>query len=161
MDADADADALAGARIKKRERAAMQETRALYRKADAAYAPFGCPASGECCQLATTQREPWLWRPEWLLLLERAGEIHGGLPPPRSDGGCPFLDAAGKRCTVYADRPLGCRTFFCHRITGPREQPRDLLNALSKRLEHVAQTLDDDRAPDARPLTAWYSAEQA
>ena len=36
---------------------AIQETRAVLRKADEAYAPFSCPASGECCQLSTTKRE--------------------------------------------------------------------------------------------------------
>ncbi|MHB8878075.1 MAG: YkgJ family cysteine cluster protein, partial [Myxococcaceae bacterium] len=54
-----------------RERAALLETRALYRLADAAYAPFSCPASGECCQLAARGREPWLWPSEWRLLQAR------------------------------------------------------------------------------------------
>src|SRR5205823_5208735 len=83
-------------------------TRAIYRLADAAFARWSCPSSGECCQLAKTGRQPWLWPSEWKLIAARKG-------PPRADGGCPFLDAAGARCTVYADRPLGCRTFFCGR----------------------------------------------
>ncbi|RYZ31921.1 MAG: YkgJ family cysteine cluster protein, partial [Myxococcaceae bacterium] len=47
---------------------ALQETRTVYRQADEAYAPYSCPASGECCQLAVTKRQPWLWLPEWELL---------------------------------------------------------------------------------------------
>lgn len=129
---------------------ALQELRAIYRQADAAYAPFSCPASGECCQLAKTKRQPWLWYPEWLLLARGRP-----LPPPREDGGCPYLDAEGKRCTVYADRPFGCRTFFCERIRGPARQPGDTVNALLVRLEYVSQRiLPSLTAP--RPLLDWH-----
>ena len=126
---------------------ALKEVRAIYRQADAAYAPFSCPASGECCQLAVTKRPPWLWRVEWELL--RRGR---GVPPARSDGGCPYLDGAGLRCTAYADRPLGCRTFFCERIQGPAKQPRDLLNGLSKRMEVLSLRVSDE---EPRPLPEW------
>lgn len=123
-------------------------------QADALYAPFSCPASGECCQLTKTQRPPWLWPPEWSVLEEALEKAKRTLPPPRDDGGCPFLDAAGLRCTVYADRPLGCRTFFCSRIEGPTKQPMDALNALSKRLEWAARRADDDAEP--LPLPDWH-----
>src|SRR6185436_3635428 len=86
---------------------AERETRAIYAKADAMWARWSCPASAECCHLTKTQRQPWLWPSEWRLLTAK-----GPLPPARADGHCPFLDDAG-RCTRYADRPLGCRTFFC------------------------------------------------
>ena len=36
--------------------AAVTETRAIFRLADEAYAPYSCPASGECCRLAVTGR---------------------------------------------------------------------------------------------------------
>jgi uncharacterized protein len=139
------------------QRKAVRELRALYRLADAAYRPFSCPGTAECCQLATTKREPWLWPVEWALLLEAAG---GRRPPPRADGGCPFLDAEGKRCTVYADRPLGCRTFFCHRIRGPGREPLEAMALLSERLERLAQGLDPGcEAP--RPLLAWHAEATA
>ena len=115
----------------------LRELRAIYRAADAAYAPHSCPASGECCQLAVTRRQPWLWPPEWRLL--RAGGRP--LPPPREDGACPFLDAAGKRCTVYADRPFGCRTFFCGRRRGPASEPTEDVVELSLRLEHLSERM--------------------
>src|SRR5208283_6232153 len=101
-------------------RRALQHLSAVYRLADAAYRPYRCPGTAECCQLATTKREPWLWPIEWEALLAAKG---GHLPAERADGGCPFLAEDGKRCSVYAARPFGCRTFYCHRIQGPAHEP--------------------------------------
>lgn len=132
-------------------RTALQELGAVYRLADAAYRPYSCPGTAECCQLATTGREPWLWPVEWELLVSaKAGQV----PPARPDGGCPFLEADGKRCSVYASRPFGCRTYFCHRIRGPAREPIEAVALLSTRLERVAQTLDPD-CPAPRPLLQW------
>lgn len=128
------------------ERRALAETRAVLRLADQAYAPFRCPASAECCQLEKTGRPPWLWPTEWRLLRERVK----ALPPPRADGACPFLDAAGQRCTVYEVRPFGCRTFFCQRVQGPARQPAERTDALLTRLRQLNLELDPDAAP--RPL---------
>jgi Fe-S-cluster containining protein len=129
------------------ERAALKELRAIYARADEAYAQYSCPASGECCQLAQRGRSPWLWRPEWLLLLERLEVEQRPLPPARPDGGCPFLDAAGKRCTVYASRPFGCRTYFCERVRGPGREPVERVAQLLARLERVALRLDEEDRP--------------
>ena len=134
------------------ERLAISETRAVLRQGDAAWAKHSCPGTAECCQLKTTGRPPWLWPTEWKVLMERVKV----LPPPRADGGCPFLDAAGQRCTVYADRPLGCRTFFCHRIRGPAGLPSGVTNALFDRLRAVNLALDDEA--QVRSLPQWYEA---
>ena len=134
---------------------ALRETRAVLRKADGEWSKHSCPASSECCQLKTTGRPPWLWPTEWTLLVQKA---KGVLPPPREDGGCPFLDPAGKRCTVYEDRPLGCRTFFCHRITGPSARPSDATHALFDRLRSLNIALDDEA--QVRSLPQWYEAER-
>ncbi|ADO73988.1 YkgJ family cysteine cluster protein [Stigmatella aurantiaca] len=134
------------------EARAIQEVRVLYRQADTAYAPFSCPASGECCQLARTQRQPWLWYPEWRLLTRQRP-----LPPPRPDGGCPYLDATGTRCTVYLDRPFGCRTFFCERIRGPARQPAEAVDTLLRRLERISQAVRPDQT-GPRPLLEWHAA---
>ncbi len=135
---------------------ALREVRAVYRQADEAYARFRCPESGECCQLSRTGREPWLWRTEWALLREELATQGRSLPGPRADGGCPFLDPAGKRCTVYAARPFGCRTYFCARVTGPPREPAERVNQLLLRLEAVTRnTAGEDEVP--RPLTAWLS----
>jgi uncharacterized protein len=129
---------------------ADRETRAVYAKADTLWARYSCPASGECCQLTKTQRQPWLWPSEWRVL-----KGDGPLPPARADGSCPFLDDSGSRCTRYADRPLGCRTFFCERIRGPAKQPAQEMNALLERLARV--NLDVDENDEARPLLELHA----
>lgn len=142
--ASAEEEARQMARGRNAERAALQETRAVYRLADQAYAAHSCPASGDCCQLTQTRREPWLWPSEWRILEQRVGRDRGTLPPPRADGGCPLLDSSGRRCTVYEDRPFGCRTFFCERRRGPSRQPAETVDALLRRLEAINQRLERD-----------------
>jgi hypothetical protein len=127
-------------------RAARLETRAVFRQADALYARTSCPASAECCQLAKTGRQPWLWPSEWLVLEERLLRDRRKVVQ-RADGACPLLTEAG-RCSVYEDRPFGCRTFFCGRATGPAAQPVAAVNALQERLARASQGF----APDAEPL---------
>jgi Fe-S-cluster containining protein len=131
------------------ERRALHELEAVYRKAEALYSGWGCARSGECCQLARTGREPYAWPLEWLRLrgaLERAGRLPLA---PRPDGACPLLDDAG-RCSAYADRPLGCRTFYCERGHGPRKVTREEVTALMVRLERAAQELDPEAAEPSR-----------
>jgi uncharacterized protein len=130
------------------------ETQAIYRLADALFAPFSCPGSSECCQLQKTQRPPWLLPSEWLVIEDSVKSAQRAIPSPRVDGACPFLDEAGKRCTIYADRPLGCRTYFCDRIRGPKSQPTVALNALMQRLVNVNESCLDD--VNAKPLWDWF-----
>lgn len=139
-------------------RRAVTETRAILVKASAAWAAHGCPGTAECCQLAVTRRPPWLWPSEWKLLEARLARDRRPLPPPRADGACPFLDAAGTRCTVYEDRPLGCRTFFCARITGPAKLPADETNALLDRLRALNVSTDDDAVPHS--ILEWHTASR-
>lgn len=134
-------------------RAALNETRAVLRKADAAWSKHACPSTAECCQLKTTGRPPWLWPSEWALLLERVRNV---LPPARADGGCPFLDAGGTRCTVYEDRPFGCRTFFCHRVRGPPAVPSEATAGLLERLRALNLALDDEAKVQSLP--EWHAA---
>lgn len=137
-------------------RRAMTETKAVYAQADALWSRHACPASGECCQLAVTRRPPWLWPSEWKVLAARLARDGRPIPPAREDGACRLLDATGKRCSVYADRPLGCRTFFCGRVTGPAKQPAEGTNALMERLRAV-NVASDDRA-EPRDLERWLSS---
>jgi len=129
----------------------------VYRKADAAYAAHSCPGTAECCRLAMTQREPWLWEPEWWALEDALKKEGRALPLPRSDGACPFLDSAGARCTVYASRPLGCRTFFCEKRIGPAREPLEEMDALLRQVEELTVRADPD-ARGPRPLREWYQA---
>lgn len=138
------------------ERRAVTFLEAVYRQADAAFAPFSCPASGECCQLTTTGRQPYLWKVEWLKLVRALEREQRAWPEARADGGCPFLDEAGKRCTVYADRPLGCRTFFCERIRGPSRQPVEAMDAMLRKIEQLALELDPEDQP--LPLLTRFEA---
>lgn len=131
----------------------LNEVRAIYRKADAAWAPWSCPASGDCCQLAVTGREPWLYAGEWEVLREAFGTRP--LPPARADGACPFLDASGRRCGVYAHRPFGCRTYFCHRVQGPGREPAEVADALLRRLDAAHRA--HDHAAEPRPLKDWHA----
>jgi uncharacterized protein len=123
--------------------------RAVYRAADVAYQPVSCPSSAECCQLTKTKLEPWLWPVEWELLEERLSQEGRPKPlPPRTDQGCPLLDTDGARCTVYEDRPLGCRTYFCHRVKGPSHQPTTLMDSLQRRLQMASKG-------EPKPLLQW------
>ena len=147
-----------GENIRPGGRALLLETRAIYRLADAAYAPFSCPSSSECCQLTQRQRQPWLWPSEWKLLEDAAIKQWGTLPKPRPDGGCPFLDENGKRCRVYELRPLGCRTYFCHRKSGPSKEPIETMVTLSKRLEFINLQANADLKGPTEILTLLANA---
>jgi Fe-S-cluster containining protein len=134
---------------------ALRHLAALYRQADAAYARFSCPASSECCQLTQRGRQPWLWPVEWAALQDALARQGRRVPEARADGGCPLLDAAGRRCTVYADRPFGCRTYFCERASGGRH-PLEATVALSRKLEALAvEAAPDDSAAGPRPILDW------
>jgi Fe-S-cluster containining protein len=139
---------------------ARRETVRVLEKASSLYAPFSCGATAECCQLSTTKREPWLWPTEWRVLEDRLQREGRELPPPREDGGCPFLDAEGMRCTVYTDRPFGCRTFFCHRRRGPAREPAEKVHALLDTLAAINIGLSADAKP--KPiLECWRDARAA
>jgi uncharacterized protein len=142
-----------------RRKHALAETRNVLAKASQTYRPWSCPSSAECCQLAKTGRPPWLWPSEWELLLERLKRDKRTLPPVRSDGGCPFLDASGRNCTVYEDRPFGCRTYFCHRVQGPSAQPTFVTNDLLRQMAGANIEWQDDAEPKSLPV--WHEAELA
>lgn len=145
-----DAEPFEGERLRvAQEKRAVAETLAVLRKASAQWAPYRCPGTAECCQLGVTKREPWLWPTEWQVILNHLAQEHRAMPPPRADGGCPFLDGSGQRCTIYEARPFGCRTFFCHRIEGPARQPVAATNTLLERLMRINVSLDAQAEPRA------------
>jgi Fe-S-cluster containining protein len=127
--------------------AALEHTRRVLAKAAALYAPFSCPATAECCLLATTSRPPWVWPTEWALVLEALAAQKRTVPGPRADGACRLLGDDG-RCTIYGARPFGCRTFFCHRRTGPKDEPTAAVHALDDELMKLNVALD----PSAKPV---------
>lgn len=142
-----------------RRAAALRETRQVLSSADAAWSRFSCPATAECCQLSRTGRPPWLWPSEWALIEQQLHRDRRALPPERADGGCPFLDPGGTCCTIYAVRPFGCRTFFCHRIRGPQAQPTVATNDLLRQLGGANQAWLDEAEP--APLPEWIARARA
>jgi hypothetical protein len=81
----------------------------VYAAVDTAVAAAGprCDASGRCCRFAEYGHDLFLSHFESELLLETA-------PPyarPVTRDGCPFQ--VDNLCTARAERPLGCRIYFC------------------------------------------------
>jgi Fe-S-cluster containining protein len=139
---------------------ARSELLAVYAKVDALLAPFSCDASTECCRFGVTGREPYV-TPIEIAEVEHAIAARGAvLPKPRRNGRlpvvdderrCPLLTEEG-RCSIYASRPLGCRTFFCERAQGPGKLPRAELNAAARAVADLAARFSP-RDPHARPLS--------
>jgi uncharacterized protein len=146
-----------------------QELLHLYGEADALVEGASCTctsavdaAGAFCCHFANIGREPYVTEIE-LRLVARAVAAKGGLrvgvareprrrlslaKDPRT---CPLLSQEG-RCTIYASRPLGCRTFFCEGHGPPKKE------ATRKRLLDVARRVADlsarvfPRGEGPRPL---------
>jgi uncharacterized protein len=142
----------------------LAELDELYREVDAAHAGSTCPASTECCRFGVTGREPYVTSIE-IAAIERAVKRNGGplsakrraLPmtaDPERERVCPLLDA-GRRCSVYASRPFGCRTFFCSRSTLGAAPSRAALKHLVDRLRDLASR--HEPGGDApRPLSRLF-----
>jgi Fe-S-cluster containining protein len=139
------------------------ELLALYAEVDALLAPYSCDSSGECCDFANTGREPYPTPPELaeVELAMRAASIslprsaHAGARkkslPIADSRVCPLLSDG--RCRIYASRPFGCRTYFCHRIAPEGAKlPRSELRRLSQAIADLAAR-HSPRDPGPRPLT--------
>jgi Fe-S-cluster containining protein len=142
----------------------LEALHALYREVDALYADWTCPSSTECCRFGITGRQPYVTSIE-VTALERALARRGGALQPKkralpltADAAheriCPLLDRRN-RCSVYAARPLGCRTFFCERATPGLGPERDELRELVRRLQELAarQRMGGELA---RPITRVF-----
>jgi hypothetical protein len=127
----------------------LDELAALYREVDALYAGWSCPGTTECCRFGITGRQPYVTAIE-VSLLERALAQRGASGPlPKHKRAlpltqdtdreriCPLLDKNG-RCSVYAERPFGCRTFYCDRASPGPGPERDELRELVRRLQDLA-----------------------
>jgi hypothetical protein len=138
----------------------LAELRAIYTEIDAVLAGFTCDASSDCCHFARTGREPYPSAVE-IAELERAVKARGGPPKKRAlpkvdERRCVLLDESG-RCSVYASRPFGCRTYFCDRGRGPvGEAPPAPRGGEIGRLARAIADLSarfDPRDPGPRPLS--------
>jgi uncharacterized protein len=125
----------------------LDELRSLYERVDALYAGWSCDDSTECCRFGITGRQPYVTAIELSLIRHALARGGAALTPRRralpitqdaeSERMCPLLDRSG-RCSVYAERPLGCRTFYCGRAQrGPGPSHEDL-RELVRELEGIA-----------------------
>lgn len=114
----------------------QSRVRDVYAAADAAVAAAGprCEASGRCCRFAEYGHTLFLSRFEADILLEAAPEYE----QPVSRDGCPFQ--VGGLCTARAERPLGCRIYFCD----PAYQDRmsEITEDAIQRLKAIADEFD-------------------
>ena len=126
----------------------------IYAEVDALLADWTCEGTAECCTFSNTGREPYPTAIE-LAEVERAIARNGGMTKqrrlPLADRRCPLLSTDGK-CTIYASRPFGCRTYFCDRVQGPGKLPRDRLKELGARIADLSAKAFP-RDPGPRPLS--------
>jgi uncharacterized protein len=130
------------------EDALLEKLRQLYADTDALQQGTSCPTSTECCRFGITGREPYVTSIE-VRAIHKAIAANGGplskkrraLPlagqTSNDERTCPLL-AAGGRCSIYAWRPFGCRTFFCERATRSAPVTRKAERELVRRLAELA-----------------------
>ncbi len=146
------------------EAGSLEALAALYREVDARLAGHACPSSTECCRFGVTGREPYVTSVE-LAAVERAIARAGGKTPfergkgakrlplahVRDERTCPLL-RADARCAIYADRPFGCRTFFCERASADQPLSQQEINAFVRRVKEIAAA-HRPGGDQGRPLT--------
>jgi uncharacterized protein len=139
----------------------LDELRDLYARVDRLYADWSCDGTTECCRFGITGRQPYVTSIELSLVRQAIARRGGALAPGRralpitrdadSERMCPLLDGGG-RCTVYAERPLGCRTFYCERARRGAGPSREDLRELVRELQELAER-HEMGGERARPLT--------
>jgi Fe-S-cluster containining protein len=143
---------------------ARQALLALYGEVDALTHGFACDASTECCRFGVTGREPYPTAVELAEIFvaldargrgqaRRARRLH--TVGQKDERVCPLLDADG-RCSVYASRPFGCRTFFCARARSVVGEPAEIPRRELRRIGHAIADLSARFAPadpHPRPLS--------
>ena len=130
---------------------AVTAARAVLAAADTTLDGWSCEASTDCCRFGVTGREPFVTAVEWEIV--RIAVAARGLPKRRlvvvDERPCRLLDERG-RCAVYDARPLGCRTFYCDRASGPtRRPPRDTLAELGRKLADLSERVEPGEGPRA------------
>jgi len=110
---------------------AMEAVREVYKDLAARPVERNCIRRTECCQFQLTGEMPFLTKGEALVAAKAVKAAGRTKLPERKDGACPLLKVDGK-CTIYADRPFGCRTHFCDAAGGPytRKEVLDLIRRL-------------------------------
>jgi Fe-S-cluster containining protein len=135
------------------------ELAAIFSELEALFASSSCPRSTRCCRFAQTGKTPFLWPVEARRVLKGIERRGGKLPREGADGDCPLL-LKGGGCSVYADRPFGCRTFFCGDATLPEGPRRKEVEVLAKRLRALSERLGEkELAPITMYLGRWFDKD--
>jgi Fe-S-cluster containining protein len=138
---------------------AAQELEGVYSELSALFASSSCPRSTRCCRFAKTGKTPYMWPVEARRVLKGIERRGGKLPNEGESGDCPLLLKSGV-CSVYADRPFGCRTFFCGDAVLPEGSRRKEVDALAKRLRTVSEQAGEiELAPLTTYLGRWFDRE--
>ncbi|MBL9116678.1 MAG: YkgJ family cysteine cluster protein [Verrucomicrobiaceae bacterium] len=111
--------------------ALKEQIRQIYADLEARPLPRACQLSGGCCRFKLTGRTPSVTRVEALYAAVGVRAAGRTKLQPRADGACSCLGKDG-RCTIYQNRPFGCRTHFCEEAGGmyPRKHVADLIRRL-------------------------------
>ncbi len=124
------------------------EITAIYAELEQRPLERSCISRTECCQFHLTGKTPMLTKGEAAFAALGVRASGRKKISPRDNGVCPMLGRNG-RCTIYANRPFGCRTHFCAAAGGP--YPRKHVADLIQRLEALDEQLGGD---GPRPIQA-------
>ena len=94
-----------------------------------------CVRRTECCQFKLTGHVPYLTEGEALVAAKALRAKGRDRLQQKADGSCPLLEEGTGLCSIYADRPFGCRTHFCAAAGGPYKR-REVVD-LIRRLEDI------------------------
>lgn len=112
----------------------MAEVRQVYKALAERPVERACTLVTECCRFKLTGLTPYLTKGEALVAAKGVRAAGRKELTLRADGACPMLHAQTGKCTIYNDRPFGCRTHFCDAAGGPyaRGEVVDLIRRLEK-----------------------------
>jgi Fe-S-cluster containining protein len=123
----------------------LDELHSLFARVDALYADWSCADSGDCCRFGSAGHQPYVTAIELFAIRHALAELapateRRALPVLREANdvrSCPLLDRGGG-CSVYADRPFGCRTYYCGRAKPGAHPNADELAELLAALQDLA-----------------------
>jgi Fe-S-cluster containining protein len=130
---------------------ALAEVRAVYEELERRPLERQCSGLAQCCHFRLTGKMPHVTKGEALLAAKGVRASGRKDLKPHPDGACPLL-GKDQRCTIYPQRPFGCRTHFCQAAGGV--YPRKHLADLIQRLEAVDEKLAGVGAREMLPALA-------
>ncbi len=131
----------------------------VYEALGALFQDATCLRSTRCCRFRQTGRVPYVWPMEARRVLKGVGRRGGRLPRQGGPGDCPLLLEDGA-CSVYEDRPFGCRTFFCRDATLPQGPRRREVDALAMQLRGASEALGErELVPLTTALEPYFDKE--